>query len=100
MRDGRPNPDIWGNIITCGEIAVGIYEIVGSKKRGLEIPKAVAEEILPESVMEQAVQHGSARWMSDAEKEKAFDSFILDPNDSAMRELLKTGYDGLDFMKK
>ena len=56
MRDGRPNPDIWGNIITCGEIAVGIYEIVGSKKRGLEIPKAVAEEILPESVMEQAVQ--------------------------------------------
>ena len=58
MRDGRPNPDIWGNIITCGEIAVGIYEIVGSKKRGLEIPKAVAEEILPESVMEQAVQDG------------------------------------------
>ena len=35
MRDGRPNPDIWGNIITCGEIAVGIYEIVGTKKRGL-----------------------------------------------------------------
>ena len=60
MRDGRPNPDIWGNIITCGEIAVGIYEIVGSKKRGLEIPKAVAEEILPESVMEQAVQDGEA----------------------------------------
>ena len=42
MRDGRPNPDIWGNIITCGEIAVGIYEIVGAKKRGLELPKAVA----------------------------------------------------------
>ena len=41
MRDGRPNPDIWGNIITCGEIAVGIYEIVGTKKRGLEIPKAL-----------------------------------------------------------
>ena len=36
MRDGRPNPDIWGNIITCGEIAVGIYEIVGTKKRGLK----------------------------------------------------------------
>ena len=45
-------------------------------------------------------QHGSARWMSDAEKEKAFDNFILDPDDSAMRELLKTGCDGLDFMKK
>ena len=46
MRDGRPNPDIWGNIITCGEIAVGIYEIVGTKKRGLEVPKAVAEDLL------------------------------------------------------
>ena len=56
MRDGRPNPDIWGNIITCGEIAVGIYEIVGTKKRGLEVPKALTEEILPESVMEQAAQ--------------------------------------------
>ena len=25
MRDGRPNPDIWGNIITCVEIGQGIY---------------------------------------------------------------------------
>lgn len=65
MRDGRPNPDIWGNIITCGEIAVGIYEIVGSKKRGLEIPTAVAEEILPESVMEQATQDGEALCFTD-----------------------------------
>lgn len=56
MRDGRPNPDIWGNIITCGEIAVGIYEIIDTNKRGLEGPKSVAEEILPESVMEQAEQ--------------------------------------------
>lgn len=29
MRDGRPNPDIWGNIITCGEIAVGLDQAVG-----------------------------------------------------------------------
>ena len=58
-----------------------------------------AREVLPVLAVGQ-YQHGSARWMSDAEKEKAFDSFILDPNDSAMRELLKTGYDGLDFMKK
>src|SRR5699024_11894326 len=43
MRDGRPNPDIWGNIITCGEIAVGIYEIVGTKKRG-QIGRASCRE--------------------------------------------------------
>lgn len=65
MRDGCPNPDIWGNIITCGEIAVGIYEIVGAKKRGLELPKAVAEEILPESVVEQAAQDGEALCFTD-----------------------------------
>ena len=65
MRDGRPNPDIWGNIITCGEIAVGIYEIVGTKKRGLEVPKALAEEILPESVMEQAAQDGENLCFTD-----------------------------------
>ena len=65
MRDGRPNPDIWGNIITCGEIAVGIYEIVGTKKRGLEVPKALAEEILPESVIEQAAQDGENLCFTD-----------------------------------
>ena len=44
MRDGRPNPDIWGNLITCMEIGHGIYMIVGDKKKGLELPKEVAEE--------------------------------------------------------
>ena len=61
------------------------------------------DTITPEIKTPRAVgqyQHGSARWMSDAEKDKAFDSFILDPHDPAIRELLKTGYDGLDFMKK
>ena len=65
MRDGRPNPDIWGNIITCGEIAVGIYEIVGTKKRGLEVPKALADEILQESEMEQAAQDGETLFFPD-----------------------------------
>ena len=36
MRDVRPNPDIWGNIITCIEIGQGIYCIVGSKNKGIE----------------------------------------------------------------
>ena len=61
------------------------------------------DTITPEIRTPKAVgqyQHGSARWMSDAEKGKAFDSFTLDPDDPAIRELLKTGYDGLDFMKK
>lgn len=56
MRDGRPNPDIWGNIITCIEIGEGIYCIIGSKKKGIDMPKEVAEEILPESVVSGAAE--------------------------------------------
>ena len=65
MRDGRPNPDIWGNLITCVEIAEGIYEIVGTKKKGLEMPKTIAEEILPESVVSQATPDGEGVCITD-----------------------------------
>ena len=51
MRDGRPNPDIWGNIITCVEIGEGIYCIFGKDKKGIEMPKEVADELFPESVL-------------------------------------------------
>jgi hypothetical protein len=44
-------------------------------------------------------QHGSAKWLTDKEKDKAFESFVLDPDDEQIRELLRSGYDGLDFMK-
>jgi type IV secretion system protein VirD4 len=44
-------------------------------------------------------QHGSAKWLTDKEKDKAFESFVLDPNDPQIKELLRSGYDGLDFMK-
>ena len=50
MRDGRPNPDIWGNIITCVEIGQGIYCIIGRDKRGIEMPKETAEKVLNEAV--------------------------------------------------
>lgn len=65
MSDGRPSPNIWGNIITCGEIAVGIYEIVGENKKGLMMPKAVAEEILPETVVSQGEQDGENLCFTD-----------------------------------
>ena len=44
---------------------MGIDDIVGTKKRGLEVPKALAEEILPESVMEQAAQDGENLCFTD-----------------------------------
>jgi type IV secretion system protein VirD4 len=45
-------------------------------------------------------QHGSAKWLTDKEKDKSFESFVLDPNDPQIKELLRSGYDGLDFLKK
>ena len=65
MRDGRPNPNIWGNILTCMEIAEGIFSIVGSQKKGLELPKALAEEILPESVTDAAEADGDSLCFTD-----------------------------------
>jgi hypothetical protein len=65
MSDGRPDPNIWGNIITCCEIAIGIYKIIGEHKKGLMVPKAVAEEILPESVIAQAEKDGDNLCFTD-----------------------------------
>ena len=61
------------------------------------------DTITPEIQTPRAVgqyQHGSARWMTDSEKDKAFDSYILDPHTPTIRQLLDTGYDGLDFLKE
>lgn len=44
-------------------------------------------------------QHGSAKWLTEKEKDKAFESFVLDPDDELIKRLLQSGYDGLDFMK-
>lgn len=59
-------------------------------------------EITPEIRTPRAVgqyQHGSSRWLKESEKDKAFASFVLDPADPMIRELIRTGYDDLDFMK-
>lgn len=44
-------------------------------------------------------QHGSAKFLNDKEKEKAFDSFVLDPYQKQIKRLIKTGYEDLDFLK-
>jgi type IV secretion system protein VirD4 len=44
-------------------------------------------------------QHGSAHFLTQKEKDKAFDSFVLDPLQRQVKYLLKTGYEDLDFMK-
>jgi len=40
-------------------------------------------------------QHGSARWMTEKEKDKYFKSMVLNPKNSKIKELIETGYDDL-----
>ena len=57
------------------------------------------DEITPDIRTPRAVgqyQHGSARWLTDAEKDKVFSSFVLNPHDRTMKALLDSGYDDLE----
>jgi hypothetical protein len=65
MQDGRPSANIWGNIITCGEIALGIYEIVGDKNKGIIMSKADAGKILPEAVAARGEPEGENLCFTD-----------------------------------
>lgn len=46
MASARPESSLWGNIITCTEIALHVYEIVAEYKSGIVIPTEHAEELL------------------------------------------------------
>jgi hypothetical protein len=60
------------------------------------------DEIIPDIKTPKAVgqyQHGSARWLKENEKEKAFDSFVLNSENKVIKALIKSGYDNIDFLK-
>lgn len=65
MTDGRPSANIWGSVITCGEIALGIYEIVGERKKGIMMSKADAGKILPEAVAARGEPEGDNLCFTD-----------------------------------
>ena len=61
------------------------------------------DEITPDIKTPRAVgqyQHGSARWLTDEEKDKAFESYLLNPNNKVIKALIDSGYDDIDFLKK
>ncbi|OSA94610.1 UNVERIFIED_ORG: conjugal transfer protein TraG [Clostridium botulinum] len=45
-------------------------------------------------------QFGSAEWLTEKEKDSAFNSFILNANDITVKTLIRQGYDDLKEMKK
>lgn len=61
------------------------------------------DEITPDIKTPHAVgqyQHGSARWLTDEEKDKCFESYVLDPDNKVIKALIHSGYDNIDFLKK
>ncbi|MFI3249927.1 MAG: type IV secretory system conjugative DNA transfer family protein [Eubacteriales bacterium] len=44
-------------------------------------------------------QHGSARWLTETEKDEVFQWEILDRENRIVKYLVESGYDSLDFMK-
>lgn len=64
--------------------------------------KSDLDEITPDIKTPKAVgqfQHGSARWLTDAEKSRAFESYVLNPHDNEIKRLIDTAYEDIDFMK-
>lgn len=59
----------------------------------------IAEDIYTPASVGQ-YQHGSARWLREQEKDKAFQSQIINTNNPIIRELLETGYDNLPFLEQ
>ena len=45
-------------------------------------------------------QHGSARWLTKKEQYKSFDIAQISLKNPLIREMIKCGYDDLEFMKK
>lgn len=65
MHNERPNPNVWGNILTFVQIAMGIWQIIGTKKRGLEIEKDIAGRVLPDAVVSRATADGENLCITD-----------------------------------
>jgi hypothetical protein len=95
MPDSRPNANLWGNIITCGEIAFGIYEIVGDKSKGIMMSKADAKKILPEAVAARGESEGENLCFTDelstslVGDELVRQGLVTDPKFIARQEALK-----------
>lgn len=45
-------------------------------------------------------QHGSAKWLTDEEKDKALKSYTLDSHNEQIKVLIESGYEDLEFLKK
>jgi type IV secretion system protein VirD4 len=81
-----------------GFIILGVILFLTYNRRAYQsdLMKVTDEIKIPVSVGQ--FQHGSARWQQEKEKDRNFSVFHLDPEDKEIKELIRSGYDGLDFL--
>ena len=83
-----------GMIVLC----CFLFWIQNDKGYQSRLMKITEDIYTPEPVGQ--YQHGSARWLKEKEKGQVFAYQTIDPNHKVIQELLKTGYDDLDFCKQ
>ncbi len=65
--------------------------------------KSELDRITPDIETPRAVgqyQHGSARWMSDSEKDSTFSSYVINPNNTVIKSLIDSGYEDIEFITR
>jgi type IV secretion system protein VirD4 len=83
-----------GFIVLC----CTLFFIQNSRSYQSELMKVTDDIFTPIPVGQ--FQHGSSRWLREKEKSKVFACFTLDPKNKIIGEMIATGYDNLDFVKK
>lgn len=83
-----------GMIVLC----CFLFWIQNDKGYQSRLMKITEDIYTPEPVGQ--YQHGSARWLKEKEKDQVFAYQIINPQHRVIEELLKTGYDDLDFCKQ
>ena len=74
-----------------------LFFVQNSKAYQSNLMKVTDEIQIPVPVGQ--YQHGSSRWMREEEKDKVFQVCMINPTDPIIRQLIDTGYEGLDFMR-
>lgn len=82
----------------CLLLLCGVLFVFENKRTYQSELKKVTDDIFTPSSVGQ-FQHGSSRWLAEKEKDKIFDFYILNPSNEIISDLIKTGYNNLDFIK-
>lgn len=83
-----------GMIVLC----CFLFWIQNDKSYQSRLMKITENISTPESVGQ--YQYGSARWLKEKERDQVFAYQIFDPKHEIIQQLLKTGYDDLEFVKE